>query len=73
MTAINLPDLPNGPGWRENPYGIPSLEANIVRLADGSIMDCTDAVDILRWRRIGDDTDITHWSRVLSPELYVTE
>jgi hypothetical protein len=64
-----LPRLPFGSTWRENAYGIAATEANVVLLADGSVLDCTDAAEHLDWRLRDGPNAITHWTRVLPRKI----
>lgn len=66
-----LPKLPFGSVWRENKYGLAVTEANLILLANGRVMDCTDAAECLNWSKRGDPADITHWTRVRDPENHV--
>jgi hypothetical protein len=64
-----LPTLPFGSTWRCNLYGIAADEANVIRLADGTLLDCTDAAECLDWKRRDGPQAITHWTRVLPRKM----
>lgn len=64
-----MPPLPFGSTWRRNLYGIAADDANIVMLADGTVLDCTDGAEHLDWKLRDEPRSITHWTRVLPWKL----